>query len=70
MINGILFPNRCKKCEVIDRSTGRVLLTEQGCGSANTQLEEKAKVQAFDLGQGSGNCNLQVICSSYRADEQ
>lgn len=71
MFNGVVLPNQCKKCEVINRLTNEVLFTNEGCGSENTRLEEEAKIQAYDMSRtGYSLCDLEVVCESWRKDPE
>lgn len=71
IFNGMVLPNQCKKCEVINRTNGEVLFTNEGCGSENTNLEENAKIEAYDLSRGMYNlCDLEVVCESWRKDPE
>lgn len=67
VFNGVVLPNQCKKCELINNQNGKVLFTNEGCGSANTKLEEEAKLKAYELSRGSYNlCDLEVRCETWR----
>ena len=68
LFNGAVLPNQCKKCEVIDLSTGTIIEVFEGCGSENTRLEEKAKEAAFDYMKRTNNCNVDVVCESWKKD--
>ena len=69
MFNGMVLPNQCKKCELIDKQTGSVLFTNEGCGSNNTNLEDEAQLKAFEMSRGYHNlCDLDVECTTWRKD--
>lgn len=70
MFNGAVMPNQCKKCEVINKTTGEVLSTFEGCGSENTRLEEQAKETAYDLSRNGNLCNLEVVCESWKKEPE
>lgn len=71
MFNGMVLPNQCKKCDVINRITNEVLFSNEGCGSENTNLEENAKVEAYELSRNGYNlCDLEVVCESWRKDPE
>ncbi|MCB9197924.1 MAG: hypothetical protein H6600_05645 [Flavobacteriales bacterium] len=70
MFNGAVLPNQCKKCAIIDYNTGDTLQVFEGCGSENTRLEESAKEAAFDRIKSSGNCNIDVVCISWKKDPE
>ncbi len=71
MFNGVVLPNQCKKCDVINRMTNEVLFSNEGCGSENTRLEEEAKIQAYDMSRTGYNlCDLEVVCESWRKDPE
>ena len=71
MFNGVVLPNQCKKCAVINRITNETLFNNEGCGSENTRLEEDAKIQAYDLSRSGYNlCDLEVVCESWRKDPE
>lgn len=70
MFNGMVLPNQCKKCSVINNLTGDTLDVYEGCGSENTRLEESAKVSAFDLIKSTGNCNIDVYCTTWKKDPE
>ncbi len=69
MFNGVVLPNQCKKCDVINRLTNETLFSNEGCGSENTRLEEEAKIEAYNLSRTGYNlCDLEVVCESWRKD--
>ncbi len=70
IFNGAVLPNQCKKCEIIDQVTGEVLGVYEGCGSENTRLEEQAKEAAFDFIKSRNNCNIDVVCTSWKKDPE
>lgn len=70
MFNGAVMPNQCKKCEVINKTTGEVLSTFEGCGSDNTRLEEQAKESAYDHSRNGNLCNLEVVCESWKKEPE
>ena len=70
ILKGAVMPNQCKKCEVIDRATNTVVSVFEGCGSENIRLEEQAKEAAFDLIKSSNNCNIDVVCESWKNDPE
>lgn len=70
LFSAAVYPDRCEKCEVIDQQTSQVLYTEEGCAGDAANVEDRAKVKAFDLSRsGYSLCNLQVRCTSYAAPE-
>lgn len=71
VFNGVVAPNQCKKCDVINRNTGAVVWSNEGCGAENTQLLEKAKQEAYDMSRTSYDlCDLEVICVSWKKDPE
>ena len=71
IFNGVVLPNSCKRCEVINSYTQQVVWDTEGCGSENTRLEEKAKEKAYDLSrQGGDLCDLEVRCEEWTREEQ
>jgi len=32
IFNGVVLPNQCKKCELINKQNGEILFTNEGCG--------------------------------------
>lgn len=66
IFNGVVLPNQCKKCAVIDTMTGDTLDVFEGCGGDNTRLEESAKISAFEEMKWSNNCNIDVYCYTWR----
>jgi len=70
IFNGLVLPNQCKKCEVVNRLTGEVLFTNEGCGSDNTGLEDAAKIEAFDQSRFNNLCDLEVNCTTWRQDPE
>lgn len=69
MFNGMVLPNQCKKCEVIEIATGQIVHVEEGCGSENVRLDEKAKVKAYDLNTSSNGYNYTVECNSWKSKD-
>lgn len=71
MFNGVVLPNQCKKCAVINRINNETIFNNEGCGSENTRLEEDAKIQAYELSRNGYNlCDLEVVCESWRKDPE
>ena len=70
MFNGVVFPNQCKKCEVINKLNNEVLYSDEGCGSDNTKLEEEAKIEAYNLSRFSSLCDLEVSCTTWKQDSE
>jgi hypothetical protein len=70
MFNGAVMPNQCKKCEVLNKTTGEILRIFEGCGSENTRLEEQAKESAYDLSRNGSLCNLEVVCESWKKEKE
>lgn len=70
MINGVLFPNQCKRCELFDTSTNEVLFVLQGCGSKNTDIESKCKEEAWELSRVGNACNIDMRCDSWRKEKE
>lgn len=70
LFNGAVLPNQCKKCAVLDINTGDTLQIYEGCGSENTRLEEQAKEYAYDMIKSTGNCNIEVVCETWRKDPE
>lgn len=63
MARSVIAPNSCKKCEVIDNNTGSVVWTEDECGGGVANMEQRAKVEAYDRG-----CHHTVKCESYKRE--
>lgn len=55
-------PNSCKKCEILDG--GSIISSEEACGGALFNMEQRMKAEAHDMGQG-----YYVECESYKAEE-
>lgn len=71
VFNGVVLPNQCKKCEVINRLNNEVLFSNEGCGSENTRLEEDAILKAYEFSRnGYSFCDLEVVCESWRKDPE
>ena len=66
IFNSLVLPNQCKKCEVVNKNTNEVLFTNEGCGGNNTNLEEEAKVKAYDESRFGNLCDLEVICTTWK----
>ena len=70
IFNSIFLPNSCKKCEVMNLTTGEILFTNKGCGGINTKLEEEAQIKAYELSRGGyGLCNLEVRCEEWKKEK-
>ena len=69
IFNGVVLTNHCKKCEVLNSHTNEVLFTNEGCGSENTNLEEEAKIEAYDLSRYGNICNLEVVCTTWKQED-
>jgi len=61
---GIAAPNKCKKCEVYNTGTSKVLKTFEGCGANNVGLERSAKIAAYEIME-KGNCQIRVRCETW-----
>lgn len=70
MFNSMVLPNQCKKCELINKQTGKILFTNQGCGGENTRLEEEVKIEAFDQSRFGNLCDLEIKCTTWRKDPE
>ena len=64
MLNAVIFPNLCTRCMVIDHF-GEIIYDFQECGGSNSDLEESAKVAAYDLSRESDLCQYTVTCESW-----
>ncbi|MBI5541146.1 MAG: hypothetical protein HY951_13855 [Bacteroidia bacterium] len=65
LFNGIVFPNRCMKCEITDKFFNTVIWTDEGCGSEVTHMEDDAKIKAYDMNQGSIDNRYEVSCNTW-----
>lgn len=71
IFNGLVLPNQCKKCELINTLTGEILFTNEGCGSDNTHLEEEAQIKAYEMSRNFYNlCELEVNCITWTKEEE
>ncbi len=70
IFNGVVLPNQCKKCELIDTLTGEVLFTNEGCGSDNTRLEEEAQLMAYEKSRFGNLCQLEVNCTTWKQEPE
>lgn len=68
MFNSVVFPNQCQRCQVIDSYSGTILYEEEGCGGENVNMEDKAKVKAYELSRGGNMCDLDVVCETWKQD--
>lgn len=57
----MIFTNQCTHCMVIDHF-GEIKYDFQECGGSNMNLEESAKVAAYDLSRESDLCQYTVNC--------
>ena len=64
MARSLATPNQCKKCEVIGPG-GNVAWSENECGGGVYNMEDRAKVAAYDMG-----CDYSVRCETYKAEEE
>ena len=69
IFNGVVLPNQCKKCELFNRSTGEKLWEVEGCGSENTQLEEKCQEKAWELSRGDRLCDFEYKCRTWKKEK-
>ena len=71
IFNGVVLPNQCKKCELINKQNQEVLFSNEGCGSENTHLEEEAQIKAYEMSRGFHNlCDLEVSCTTWKQDSE
>jgi len=68
MFNSIVFPNQCQRCMVLD-VYGEVVFENEGCGGSNTNLEEEAKIAAYDWSRSGDLCEYTVTCESWVLEE-
>lgn len=64
LARGLVTPNQCKECAVINTITGDTIQTFQGCGSSNVRIYEEAAVFAYEQG-----CDVTVSCRTWKLDE-
>ena len=69
MFNEAVRPNHCKKCEVIDRNGRNVVWEDQGCGGDMTNIEDNAKIEAYERNENSGNFQYSVECETWKKEE-
>ncbi len=70
LFNEIIMPNRCKHCEVINTMTNEVLWSDEGCGGDMAGMEDRAKIEAYDLSRTSFSlCNLEVVCNTWKEEK-
>lgn len=71
IFNAVVVPSQCKKCELIDLNTGRVVWSDEGCGGGITNLNKNCKVQAYERSRsGVGSlCNLECNCETWKKPE-
>jgi hypothetical protein len=70
LFNGVVLPNQCKKCEVINTLNKEVLFTNEGCGSENTNLEDEAKIEAYEKSRYGNLCKLEVNCITWKQEPE
>ncbi len=71
IFNGLVLPNQCKKCELINKQNGEILFTNEGCGSDNTHLEEEAQIKAYEMSRNFYNlCDLEVNCTTWKENPE
>ena len=69
MFQGVVFPDQCKKCEIVNLQTNEVLFVDEGCGSDNTYIERDAKIRAYELSrEGFDLCDLEVQCTTWKQE--
>ncbi|MBL4593111.1 MAG: hypothetical protein JKX68_04750 [Flavobacteriales bacterium] len=70
IFNGLVLPNQCKKCELVNTLTDEVLFTNEGCGSDNTGLEDEAKIEAYDQSRYGNLCDLEIKCTTWKQESE
>lgn len=71
IFNGVVLPNQCKRCELINLENNEVLFENEGCGSENTKLEEEAQIKAYEFSRSFYNiCNLEVRCETWKKETE
>lgn len=71
IFNGTVLPNQCKRCDLYNNATGEIIWSTEGCGSENTRLEEKCKVQAYEMSRGNSNLSdLECKCESWKKEPE
>ena len=64
----ILFPSSCKRCDVVNENSSKVYSSEEGCGGGNVDIEDRAKVTAYDLNAGYRETRYFVRCETWEED--
>ena len=62
LLLSVVAPNSCKKCDLL--VDGSVISSEEACGGAVFNMEQRMKADAHDMGDG-----YTVECESYKAEE-
>jgi hypothetical protein len=63
MARSIFTPNQCQRCEVLHRD-GTVIWSEEECGGGIYNMEDRAKVEAYDRG-----CDYSIRCNTYKKEK-
>lgn len=71
IFHGVVTPDQCKRCEVRNKKTSEVVWQEEGCGSGKANIEDKAKVEAYEQNNDEiGNfCKYIVTCETWKEEE-
>ncbi len=70
IFHGLVTPNRCKGCEVVNQRTGEVVWQDQGCGGGKANIEDNAKIEAYEYNsEQSTGCVYKVECETWKEED-
>jgi hypothetical protein len=70
IFQGLFFESSCKKCDVIEKRSGKVMYSNEGCGSNNVDIDENAKIYAYDLNEQYHSFEYVVSCKTWKKKKE
>lgn len=61
--------NYCKKCKVVNQKRNEIIWSEEGCGGGMTNIEDDAKIEAYEENSKRLDCNFEVECEKWKKEE-
>lgn len=70
LFNEAVNTNYCKKCKVINQKTNEVIWSEEGCGGNIANIEDNAKLEAYEENSERRDCAFEVKCERWKKEKE
>ena len=64
LFNEAVRTNQCKRCEVINVDSRNIVWEDEGCGGNITNIEDNAKIEAYEQNENAGRFEFKVRCET------